>query len=114
MSNVPKLIEEVGVTHKSLSNAKSLVAAFGVPLEVVITMDAEHAEYHTTAFWQEGFEWRFNGFSCGYRGEGCHGLLQFLRNMCGMSITIEEISSWQKAEISIFPRRNHYSMKRVS
>jgi len=94
---LPGLVSEVGVTYKSLANAKVLKAKYGDPVRIELISGTPEdvicqvlASYNTGNDRTEGFI--FTGFSWGYRGEGPHGLLEFLK-MSGIPCTIEQIAT---------------------
>jgi hypothetical protein len=89
----PKLEEECGVTRVSLHNARELDRVFGRPVEVVLQADGHVGECAVWAFYQNGERHDFTGFGWSYRGEGPHGLYEFLRGL-GFNVSMDTIAGW--------------------
>lgn len=100
-----KIQEECGVTDISLSNARSLIAKYGVPDRIRL-----HGSNIVTVTWphqglSDTLVWDFNGFSWGYSGQGPHGLVEFL-NLCGINISIQEVASMEIEKEMVFTLDN--------
>lgn len=89
------LWSEVGVTQKSLDNAKKLVAKKGNPVSVQLSFTDQEDWYTVRAVWPDDSFHNFKGFSWGYRGEGPHGLAEFFK-MIGVPIDLDDIASWTR------------------
>lgn len=95
---VPKsLKDECGVTNISLDNARYMQARYGIPETVVFHTDG--SDYRTEAAYrdtdiQEIVLMVYTGFGWGYSGEGPHGTLEFLNDMCNVDISISTIAGW--------------------
>lgn len=77
---------EGGVTRVSLSNAETLIEAYGRPTTLRLYYDPIHW-YMVTAVFYGGVTHTFSGFSWGYSGEGPRGLETFF-TACGVDLGI--------------------------
>lgn len=87
---------ECGVTSVSLKNAEALAEKLGPPVRVIACTGPDVGEQEIVASYPGKPEvfWTFTGLSWGYRGEGPHGTLEFLRRFCGFTnLTIEDIEA---------------------
>ena len=89
----PQLRTEGGITRFSLENNRRLTKRLGRPVRVECHYDPNVAEWYIVkAFYDSGLTHEFTGFSWGYTGEGCRGLLEFCQYN-EIPLTMEEISS---------------------
>lgn len=92
-----KLEEEGGITQISLRNIEKLRSVHGSVR--AIEHDNYSEEQCTNIIFADGHVHRATGFSCGYRGEGPHGLLTVMKDYLFRSdITIDHIASWSSGE----------------
>ena len=76
------LQKECGVTGVSTANSVALLQHIGLPVSITLSFD-DVKWYQVVAVFASGYTHTFNGFSWGYDGEGCRGLLDFLkRSQC--------------------------------
>jgi hypothetical protein len=74
--------EEKGVTETSLDNGLILKMRHGRVEEITLvkTADKPGPLYRTRVKYVDGYCHEFTGFSWGYCGEGCHGLVAWAHN----------------------------------
>ncbi len=82
-----------GITEKSKQFFSSVKHLVDEPIALVcFACDNVPVTYNTILWTRKDLILLFSGFSCGYRGEGPHGLL-WLCEQCGFTTTIDEIAN---------------------
>jgi len=108
------LLEEEGVTQRSIHNAHVLVEKYGRPDHIGFRVHPRDGQ--VVSWWWDpsektggaNREHLFTGFSWGYAGEGPSGLFAVLTAL-GVSITRSEIAGWEGDPRGIsFHRGEHY------
>ncbi len=93
-----ELQTECGVTRISLENL-SLLGVFHGRVKFIFhyAPSGTMAEDATLVVYEDGHQHVATGFSCGYPGEGPHGLLEAIHKYLGRrDITIEHICGWRE------------------
>lgn len=98
-------------TQTDLMEAQTLINCKGTPIEISHSAHKVECLYVTTLSWH-CTQMSFHGFTCGYYGEGCRGLVTLLR-LCNIHATLDMIANLRFVNDRLFVSFYPFNRKMV-